>query len=181
MSNKNKIETYTGKFVNPLILHIQDINIEDIAHSLSNLCRFNGHCSQFYSVAEHCCLAFDLADYLMYGSFCMRDVLLHDMVEAYIGDLPRPIKNQVYDYGQHEKVLYRLMSKIFRTSYPIPDYVKYIDNVMLASEAKVLMKSQGQNWQLQEQPNEYAMMHIQCWNPQKAEKEFLRRFDMVNL
>jgi hypothetical protein len=51
--SKAWIQTYTGKKFYPLTATIDDIDIEDIAHSLSMQCRFNGHCYVFYSVAEH--------------------------------------------------------------------------------------------------------------------------------
>ena len=52
MSN-NCIQTYTGKRFTPDDPRPEDLDIRDFAHSLSLLCRYNGHCQVFYSVADH--------------------------------------------------------------------------------------------------------------------------------
>ena len=46
--------TYSGEHFDPLTDSFSKINITDIAHSLSHICRANGHCRIFYSVAQHC-------------------------------------------------------------------------------------------------------------------------------
>ena len=47
------MHTYTGKQINPLAITQEDIEIKDIAHALSLLCRGGGHLKYFYSVAQH--------------------------------------------------------------------------------------------------------------------------------
>ena len=47
------MQTHSGLRFYPLDPRPEDIRIEDIAHALPMICRFNGHCSRFYSVAEH--------------------------------------------------------------------------------------------------------------------------------
>ncbi len=83
-------QTYTGKRVNLEDPQPNQICIEDIAHALSNLCRFNGHVNQFYSVAQHSVLVADLLEdrLKIYG-------LLHDAHEAYIGDIISPVKQLI--------------------------------------------------------------------------------------
>lgn len=82
------IRTFTGKLVDPLDLKPEDIDIRDIAHALSQQCRFTGHTRKFYSVAEHCILVSEL---------CPTELklagLLHDADEAYLIDLARPVKH----------------------------------------------------------------------------------------
>ena len=95
MTNNNWIQTYTGKCFTPLDPKPEDICAEDIAHHLSNLCRFSGAVNDFYSVAEHSVRCFWYArEVLSPGppSPLHLAVLLHDAAEAYIIDLPRPIK-----------------------------------------------------------------------------------------
>src|SRR5271165_4859950 len=81
------IQTYTGKKFFPMDPKPEDICIEDIAHSLSMICRFTGHSREFYSVAQHSVYVSELCSeqWMLHG-------LLHDAEEAYTNDLARPIK-----------------------------------------------------------------------------------------
>lgn len=83
--------TYTGIHFYPLDARVEEIKIEDIAHALSNICRYGGHGNNFFSVAQHSILASqfssDPAEALA--------LLLHDAHEAYFGDNIRPIKYSV--------------------------------------------------------------------------------------
>src|ERR1700719_64369 len=49
------IETYTGRAFYPLKPRIEDVSIIDIAHHLSQQCRYAGATNFFYSTAQHCC------------------------------------------------------------------------------------------------------------------------------
>jgi len=73
------------------------IDIEDIAHALSLLCRFNGHCTKFHSVAEHSVhVSHEIAqDLALVG-------LLHDAAEAYLGDMPSPLKKKLSQFSEFE-------------------------------------------------------------------------------
>src|ERR1051326_5301684 len=83
------IMTFSGRWINPLNPRPEDIDIVDIAHALSNQCRFTGHTRFFYSVAQHSCLVSDeCANPHKLGG------LLHDASEAYLSDIARPIKAQ---------------------------------------------------------------------------------------
>lgn len=89
--NNPHIRTFTDKKFYFLDIRPEHICIEDIAHSLSNICRYGGHCKQFYSVAEHsiaCC------DRMGNGEDASVRLwaLLHDAAEAYIGDICKPLK-----------------------------------------------------------------------------------------
>src|SRR5688500_14252940 len=100
------IRTYTGKEFYPLKPELDKIDIEDIAHALSNLCRFTGHTKQFYSVAQHSVLASEFVR--VYDNPHLNlFVLLHDASEAYICDISRPLKVQecFKPYLQYEKIL----------------------------------------------------------------------------
>lgn len=82
-----RIQTYTGKLVNPLALKLEDISIEDIAHSLALKCRFGGHTTRFLSVAEHSVNVSKLVSW----EYALP-ALLHDASEAYLPDIASPLK-----------------------------------------------------------------------------------------
>src|ERR1051326_5760594 len=79
--------THTGKQFWPLDARVDEIDIEDIAHGLSHICRFGGHCRHFYSVAQHSVLVSRAVPLQL-----RMAGLLHDATEAYIGDMVRPLK-----------------------------------------------------------------------------------------
>lgn len=91
----------SGREVDPFTMHLADIDVMDIAHSLSMQCRYAGHVPSFYSVAEHCCVAVQLManerglniDTLR-GDKLARSILMHDADEAYLQDLVSPVKNR---------------------------------------------------------------------------------------
>ena len=90
---KNWMQTHGGRRFTPFAPTVSDIEIGDIAHSLSMQCRFNGHISEFYSVASHSCRVHDL---------CSREAkvwgLLHDAAEAYVSDIVSPLKAGLPDF-----------------------------------------------------------------------------------
>lgn len=136
------IETSTGHFFNP-----KDpvFYIEDIAHGLSNKCRFNGQCSYFYSVAEHSVLVSKLA-YILGGD--PREGLLHDGAEAYLPDVPSPFKQLLPDLRAMED----RVEAALRAHYCLPPAktpaVARADLFAVLIEAEGLLPSRGQgpNW-----------------------------------
>ncbi|MGN0164357.1 MAG: phosphohydrolase [Candidatus Ornithomonoglobus sp.] len=131
------ITTFTGKHFYPLEPDYRDINIEDIAHSLSLLCRANGHYREFYSVADHCidCACEALAR--GFDNYTALICLLHDASEAYVSDIPRPVKRELNGIDEIEN---RLLNEIYRSlAGRLPDseqlgIVKEIDDCMLYHE-----------------------------------------------
>ena len=108
------------------------VNIEDIAWSLSHLCRFNGHSKRFYSVAEHC----------VRGSlYCSIEnalwFLLHDAAEAYVGDIMKPLKTNVHRKVE-DRVL-RVIADKYGLIWPMPAEIHEVDQRVLVTEAQELM------------------------------------------
>ena len=108
------IETFTGALFDPFNPDSELIRIEDIAHALSNLCRFAGHSTQFYSVAQH-----SINCYKLVPREHALSALLHDATEAYMVDMPTPIKNRLPKYMEKEDALMEVIYKKFNLEYPM--------------------------------------------------------------
>lgn len=95
------IKCWSGVYLDPLRPDTSSVRIDDIAHSLSLVCRYGGHCSKHYSVAQHC---LEVSNYIagLGGSpFVQMMGLLHDAEEAYFGDMPSPLKKHYPDFKRH--------------------------------------------------------------------------------
>lgn len=129
------IQLASGRFFDFTSFDVKQIEIEDIAHALSQLCRFTGHCKKFYSVAQHSVLVSHLvpAQYALAG-------LLHDATEAYINDLSRPLKIIVPAYGEFEHTrLWPTIAARFDLPDVLPQCIKEADNIALVTEKRDLM------------------------------------------
>jgi 5'-deoxynucleotidase YfbR-like HD superfamily hydrolase len=120
------MQTFTGKRFWPLDPRANEIDIRDIAHSLSMTCRFGGHTRRFYSVAEHSCHVHDAGPVS-----CRAWGLLHDAPEFIVGDMARPLKRQLPDYKRVEDGIHRKVAERFGLPYAIPPEVKNIDDRIL--------------------------------------------------
>ncbi|MCL2491562.1 MAG: phosphohydrolase [Coriobacteriia bacterium] len=118
-----------------------DIVIEDIAHSLSYVCRANGHLKQFYSVAQHCINCAREAKARGLSTHVQFMCLLHDASEAYLCDIPRPIKHQLPLYIEAEELLAYMIYDLYLNK-PIEQYeldaLDAIDDALLYHELLVL-------------------------------------------
>ena len=136
----NQIIVFTGRLLDPLNPNPEDIDIRDIAHALARMPRFAGHTYKFYSVAEHClrCLHF-----VENGDFAL-EMLLHDASEAYLMDIPKPIKHRLPDYFQAEKKLENSIDIAFGlNSIFFKKMNKEIDNIVLQEELVYLFEERG--------------------------------------
>jgi hypothetical protein len=96
------MQTFTGRKFYPTAPLADDIDIVDIAHALSHLCRYAGHVDRFYSVAEHCVKVSEWVEAVTGDTGAALEALLHDATEAYVVDVPRPLKVQLPDYRRAE-------------------------------------------------------------------------------
>jgi len=134
------LETFTGKLFTPLAPNFADIDVLDIAHALSHQCRFSGHTRLFYSVAEHSVRVARLLK--PRGKRVQLWGLLHDASEAYLVDLPTPLKRSERIgvlYTAAEKRLMRAICKRFCLPWKEPASVRAADLTMLATEVNSLM------------------------------------------
>lgn len=163
------ISTYTGKKFYPLDPRHEEIDINDIIHALSNQCRFVGHCTSFYSIAQHSVLVSLMcpSEHALWG-------LLHDASEAYLVDLPSPLKKDdaFKAYVEAEHQLMNVICDVFGLSHEEPKEVKLVDKKMLVTEARDLTMSQGMGWTMNVEPYEF---HIKPWTPEVARVKYLSR------
>lgn len=142
------IETYSGHMFPLLNPTVKDVFIKDISHALSKLCRFTGHTSKFYSVAEH---SWHCANVLQDQP---REVqlaaLLHDASEAYCADISSPLKSILPNYKEIEDRIASVIFKKYNLEYPFSSLIKYADLTMLNTEAYYLLPSKGNNWDMWE-------------------------------
>jgi hypothetical protein len=122
----------------PLDPRPDEIAFEDVAHGLSNVCRFGGQCDPWYSVAEHCVR---VAHLLMrkHGSKELAGWgLVHDAAEAYLGDVIRPLKTFFPAYKVVEEKVLKAITRKLGLPWPEPREVKAADEVLLACEIRDL-------------------------------------------
>jgi hypothetical protein len=165
--------TFTGRHVHTLDPHPGEVNIFDIARSLSQQCRFLGHTQMFYSVAQHSVLVSDLVlpHAALWG-------LLHDAAEAYLGDLPKPIKETAPFLGYREAEARVLHAICLRYDLPteMPAVVKWGDRQMLATEFRYVTGVEDDDWIKAEVGFAPLDRPIYPWEPRAAETQFLDRF-----
>jgi uncharacterized protein len=136
------IQVNSGRYFYVLDPRPEDITVEDIAHSLSNLCRFTGHGDRFYSVGEHSIYCAKIARKLGLPTLQQLYCLLHDASESVMNDLARPVKQNIPQYKEIEDNVMAVMWKVVGLPKPTEeDYriVKIIDNTMLINEMEQLM------------------------------------------
>lgn len=135
------IVTYTGQCFSPLEPDTEHITIEDIAHSLSLLCRANGHIDRFFSIAQHCINCANEAKARNYTARVQLACLIHDGSEAYISDITRPVKHYLEQYRVIEERLQNTIYEKFLGDALSDDEFRLIDEIdgyMLVCEFDVL-------------------------------------------
>ena len=138
------ITTYSKKHIDPTNASANDIDIVDIAHALSLLCRANGHFEHFYSVALHSINCAEEAKARGYSKRVQLGCLLHDASEAYLSDVTRPIKVQLDKYLEIEEKLQNtifdkwitpsLDSEELKQVFEIDDAILYYEFLNLLDE-----------------------------------------------
>lgn len=136
------VRTYTGIMTDPLRPDPALIEIRDIAHSLSMICRANGHMRSFYSVGQHSLNCMREARARGYSRRVQLACLLHDGSEAYLCDVTRPVKEELPQYLLIEEPLQAMIWEKY-LGEPLTreenTQVFDIDDAMLFREFDVLM------------------------------------------
>lgn len=147
----SEVETHSGRYVDCAHPLAETLTLDDIAHALSQACRYGGHCDPYYSVAEHAVFVSRRLERRGYSKAFQLAGLHHDDAEAYLGDIPRPLKPLLGEaYGE----LTDRMDNAICVALPLPfgwtifhDHaVKEADNWALMVEARYLLPSEGRSW-----------------------------------
>ena len=154
--NGNLLRTHSGKMIDVFNPDPDMICIEDIAHALSHICRFGGHTTDFYSVAQHSVMCASLVPHSQ-----QLEALMHDATEAYLLDIPSPIKRQLPGYEQAEDNLMRIIADKYKLEYPFVPILKIADKDALEYEYKF-----------------HVLQSSPCTNmsPEMAKQVFLEKF-----
>ncbi len=136
------ILTYSKMKFNVFYPRPEDVNIKDIAHGLSHICRFSGQSKFFFSVAQHSLNAMRYARRYGYSPEMQLYCLLHDAAETYISDVPAPIKEHLPEFNTIEKNIMEAVHTAFNLPQPGEIEQKImdkIDKIMLVTEARILL------------------------------------------
>jgi hypothetical protein len=166
------MQTFTGKAFYPMAPRAEDIDIRDIAHALSLLCRYGGHVQRFYSVAEHCILMSRAVapEHALWA-------LLHDATEAYVGDMVRPLKHSLPAYmAAEDRVMAAICERFGLEHGPMPAAVKEADTRILVNEREALMGKPDRPWSSLERVTPLPVV-VWGWRPPTAEDRYLARFE----
>lgn len=152
------------QYLNPTA---ETIDIEDIAHALSQICRFTGHTSKFYSVAQHSVM---VSRYVSEKNRLWA--LLHDAPEAYINDLASPLKRIIKGkYATIEKTIMEGICKKFGLPPREPDEVKFWDRALTVNELWSLIDPE-----YKEEGIPVLFHLLPTWSSRVAKREFLAAF-----
>lgn len=164
---------HSGAYFDLLAPEESGFTIDDIAHGLSNTCRFAGQSNRFYSVAEHS---------VHVSRFVKPEnayaALMHDASEAFIHDISKPLKSLLPEYQAIEQRIEAVIAWRFDVPAPLPDEVSEIDIRMLITEQKHLIPART-DWDYMRGREPLPLAYLPCWSPDKAKRVFLHYFEKI--
>jgi 5'-deoxynucleotidase YfbR-like HD superfamily hydrolase len=170
------LQTVSGRRVNPFDPDPDQLDIGDIARALGNQCRFGGHCRVFYSVAQHSVIVAGLVEERGGDVEDVFAALMHDASEAYLGDMPHPIKHRSplgAAFKAAEAHLERAIRDRFGIRADVPE-IKRADRALLATERRSFS---AESWPWPELDGvEPVDLELEAWPPDVAARAFAERF-----
>lgn len=166
---KYAISTKDGQFFDYNNPDRYNFDIEVIAHALSNLCRYGGHSRRFYSVAEHSVLVSKVVPSKL--ALCG---LLHDASEAFVGDMPSPLKAMCGSYRTIENRVQAAIAEQFKLPYPFPHDVHVADKMLYKAERQQIAPVPDNVWHTDIPAADVTIIGLM---PTSAKKLFLKRYE----
>jgi 5'-deoxynucleotidase YfbR-like HD superfamily hydrolase len=170
------LQTVSGRWVNPFDPDPAQLDPGDIARALANLCRFGGHCRAFYSVAQHSVIVSELVEERGGDVEDAFAALMHDATEAYLGDMPHPLKHRSplgAAFREAEQRLEAVIRERFAIKADVPE-IKRVDRALLATERRALS---AEEWHWPELEGvEPLDLALEPWPPDEAARAFLARY-----
>ena len=174
------IQTLSGRRVNPLDAAPEDIDPVDIANALANLCRFGGHSRGFYSVAQHSVIVSELVEQRGGDPEDVFAALMHDASEAYLGDMPHPLKHRSplgAAFKDAEDHLEAALRQHFAIKPDVPE-IKRADRALLATERRAFS---DERWHWPELEGvEPLDLELTAMSPDEAQRAFLARHETLD-
>ena len=162
--------------MNPFDPDPEQLDAGDIARALANLSRFGGHTRAFYSVAQHSVIVSELVEARGGDVEDVFAALMHDASEAYLGDMPHPLKHRSplgAAFKAAEDHLEEVLRARFRIKPDVPE-IKRVDRALLATERRAFS---GENWHWPELDGvEPLEIELNAWAPDEASAAFERRY-----
>ena len=173
----NWMQTASGRAFDLANPRPEDVDFHDIAHALSQMCRFAGHTKTFYSVAEHCVrVAQIMPQYGVYG-------LLHDAHEAYVGDITTPVALSLASpafgdrvaalKGNVDRVIYKAAGLVPLKDHPANALVGWADKTLMMTERRDLLTTPPKSWGDFLERVEPLPDRIEPWTPERARNNWL--------
>ena len=170
------LQTVSGRWVNPFDPDPEQLDAHDIARALGNQCRFGGHCRVFYSVAQHSVIVSELVESRGGDAEDSFAALMHDATEAYLGDMPHPLKHRSplgAAFREAEAQLEQALRDRFRIRAGVPE-IKRADRALLATERRAFS---AETWHWPELEGvEPLDLELEAWAPDEAAEAFARRY-----
>jgi uncharacterized protein len=170
------LQTVSGRWVNPFDPDPEQLDAGDIARALANQCRFGGHSRAFYSVAQHSVIVSELVEERGGDAEDAFAALMHDATEAYLGDMPHPLKHRSA-LGAAFREAEDHLEEAIRARFGIREHVpsiKPVDRALLATERRTFS---AETWHWPELEGVEALdLELTAWSPDEAAEAFARRF-----
>ena len=170
------LQTVSGRRVNPFDPDPEQLDPGDIARALANQCRFGGHSRVFYSVAQHSVIVSRVVEERGGDVEDVFAALMHDASEAYLGDMPHPLKHRSAlgaAFRDAEAQLETAIRDRFNIKRNVPE-VKAVDRALLATERRAFS---AEAWHWPELDDvEPLDLELTAWSPDQAAAEFANRY-----